>query len=195
MVNIKKNNDESNKNSSTGRKKHSDGAINNILMGLLLLGLAIWIFSVANLKNTLTLKEKKEEKVPEATTVIQVADEKETVIEETTVVIILETTSESSIDVTHEKEDYRTIKVRNIPEEYITLLELSEEEIKTQLITFANSYGFARAREIGSMGTITVNTNEDAVYAGFFYYLEDDSYFKFDLVYVRRTGKFEFKPW
>lgn len=158
------------------------------------IGIGLIIISVVIAGVFITGKKYDEEKMAKADT------------ETTTSIYIQETTTAneiaSEIEVTTEiKTEKVTIsdekeveliekmKIKDVNDEVLQILECDNDTLYKVIQSFANGYGYANAKKAVYAGKCTINHIEDTKEATFYFYMKDKRTIYFDVILNRKSKK------
>lgn len=85
--------------------------------------------------------------------------------------------------------------IKDMDEEVLSLMGVTEERLAKEIKIFANGYGFAGMTEVSYYGETVIDHNKKTVSAVFYFELPETGIYKFNMIVQRKKKTFRFEPW
>lgn len=85
--------------------------------------------------------------------------------------------------------------IKDMDEEVLSLMGVTEDRLAKEMKIFANGYGFANVTEVFYYGETVVDHKKNTVSVAFYFELPETGTYKFNVIVQRKKKTFRFEPW
>lgn len=87
------------------------------------------------------------------------------------------------------------MKIKDMNDEVLALVGVTEQRLADEIRVFANGYGFAGMTETHYYGETVIDHKRNTVSAVFYFQTPETGTFKFNVIVQRNKKTFRFEPW